>query len=91
MLPACHDIAKTVYRRAVKLYASHQSRRGKLSHPGVMASAIRDLEMMQGYLWLCVLENNFIAVEQELIPLCVLVFPSVQVTWASCATNAGDV
>ncbi len=81
LLPACHDIAKTVYRRAVKLYTRHQSRRGTLSHPGVKASAIRDLEMMQGYLWLCILENNFTAVEQELIPLCVLVFPSVQVTW----------
>ncbi len=81
LLPASHDIASTVYRRAAKLYPAHRSRRGALSDSGVMASTIRDLVMFQGYLWLCVLERSMVAVEQELLPLCVMVFPSVDVTW----------
>jgi hypothetical protein len=37
--------------------------------------------MFQGYLWLCALEGNMTAVEQELLPLCIMVFPSIDVTW----------
>lgn len=74
-------IAKAVYRRSVQLYPNHRSRRGKLTHPGITASTLRDLSMFQGYLWLCVLEENMTSVEQELLPLCVMVFPSVEVKW----------
>lgn len=81
LLPATHEIACTVYRRAAKLYPNHRSRRGRLSNPGVAASTIRDLEMFQGYLWLCVLEGNMKAIEEELLPLCIMVFPSVDVRW----------
>lgn len=81
LLPISHDIAAKVYHQAVELYPNHQSRRGKLSHSGVMLSTIRDLEMLQVYLWLSVLEENMAAVEKELIPLCIMVFPSVEVTW----------
>lgn len=81
LLPACRDIASTVYRKAAKLYPNHYSRRGGLNKPVVADSTIRDLEMFQVYLWLCVLEGNMAAVEQELRPLCIMVFPSVDVTW----------
>ncbi|MEW6494203.1 MAG: hypothetical protein AB1589_17065 [Cyanobacteriota bacterium] len=81
MLPVSHKIAQSVYRQAAQLYPTHRSRRGKLAHPGVAASTIRDLEMFQSYLWLCVLEKNIAVVEQELMPLCVMVFPNVDVTW----------
>ena len=81
LLPASREIALRVYRRAVQLYPNHRSRRGALSEVGVKASSIRDIEMFQGYLWLCVLEGNMTAVEQELLPLCIMVFPSIDVTW----------
>lgn len=81
LLPASQEIAQTVYRRAVQLYPNHRSRRGRLSEPKVMASSVRDIEMFQGYLWLCVLEGSMAAVEQELLPLCLMVFPSVDVKW----------
>ena len=81
MLPSSQAIAQSVYRRGSKLYPSHHSRRGRLSHPGVAASTLRDLEMFQAYLWLCVLEESMAVVEQELVPLCVMVFPSLDVTW----------
>lgn len=81
LLPLSHDIATAVYQRALATHSQHRSRRGKLDHPGVRASTLRDLHMFQGYLWLCVLEGNMTAIEHELLPLCVAVFPSVEVKW----------
>lgn len=81
LLPISTEIAKTVHRQAVRLNPNHHSLRGKLDTPDVKASSIRDIEMFQGYLWLCVLEGNMTAVEKELLPLCRMVFPAVNVTW----------
>jgi len=81
LLPASQDIAKQVYNQAAQLYHNHRSRRGKLSDPAVRSSSIRDIEMFQGYLWLCALEENMTAVEEELLPLCIMVFPSINVSW----------
>jgi hypothetical protein len=81
LLPASQEIAQRVYQQAVQLYPNHRSRRGTLSEPEVRASSIRDIEMFQGYLWLCALEGNMRAVEEELLPLCIMVFPSINVTW----------
>ena len=80
MLPASHEIAEAVCRRAAELSPTYHSRRGKLSHPGVRTSTVRDLEMFQCYLWLCVIERSMSSMQQELLPLCNLVFPSVQVS-----------
>lgn len=79
LLPQTEEIALTVYHRAVELYPHYRSYRGSLSESGVAASILRDLNMFQGYLWLCVLEKSLDAVEQELLPLCQMVFPSVEV------------
>ena len=81
LLPQSYEIAANVCHRAVRLYPNSSSLRGNLSHPGIMASTIRDLQMMQSYLWLSVLEGNLDSVEQALLPLCVMVFPSIEVTW----------
>jgi hypothetical protein len=81
MLPQSHEIAETVYHRLVHCYPQHRSRRGGLSHPGIRHSTIRDLEMFQAYLWLCVLENSIVPVEQELVELCVMVMTGVGVSW----------
>lgn len=81
MLPVSHEIAMSVYRRCISLFPNHRSRRGGLKDLGVTTSTVRDLNMFQSYLWLCVLEGSMAAVEQELVPLCVMVFPSVEVKW----------
>jgi hypothetical protein len=81
LLPASGEIAQRVYHRAAQLYPNHSSRRGKLNHPKVKASSIRDIEMFQSYLLLCALEGNMNAVEEELLPLCLMVFPNIDVTW----------
>ncbi len=79
LLPQSEDIAVTVYRRAVELYPHSRSYRGRLSEPEVAASTLRDLNMFQGYFWLCVLEKSLDSVEKELLPLCQMVFPSLEI------------
>lgn len=37
--------------------------------------------MFQIYLWVCVLENSIEAVQQELFPLCVMLYPILKVRW----------
>ncbi|HEY9664518.1 MAG TPA: hypothetical protein V6C65_39250 [Allocoleopsis sp.] len=81
LLPLCHDIATQVYQQSLRLYPQHTSRRGTLLNPEIASSILRDLTMIQGYILLCVLEKNMAAIKQELIPLCVMVFPSVKVAW----------
>lgn len=79
LLPQSEEIALTVYRRAVELYPHYRSYRGSISEPDVGASTLRDLNMFQGYLWLCVLEKSLDSVQEELLPLCQMVFPSVDI------------
>jgi hypothetical protein len=81
MLPKSRKIASSVFRKAIQIFPNYRSRRGKLSEPGVKASSVRDIEMFQAYLWLCVLEGRMAAVEEELYPLSAMVYPSVNVTW----------
>lgn len=81
MLPLSQKIAETVYEQALTTHHDATSRRGALGEPDIAASTIRDLNMFQGYLWLCVLENRMAAIEKELLPLCQVVFPSIGVSW----------
>ncbi len=80
LLLASRKIASIVYQQATQLFPNYRSRRGRLTDPGVKASSLRDIEMFQAYLCLCVLEQSMAAVERELYPLCVLVYPAVGVT-----------
>jgi hypothetical protein len=81
LVPRCHEIAHATYQQSVSHYAKAHSRRGEFSRSDIAASTIRDLTMIQGYLLLSLLEQNIAAIEQELLPLCVMVFPSVGVAW----------
>jgi hypothetical protein len=81
MLPAALDIATTVYRQLTKLFPDYCGRRGGFEHPGVEHSCLRDLQMFQAYLWLCVLERSFAPVEKELVTLCAMVMQRVGVPW----------
>ena len=81
LLPVSTEIAKKVHQEAVRLNPNYRSLRGELDSKEVKASSIRDIEMFQAYLWLCVLEGSMSSVEQELLPLCKIVFPTVNVSW----------
>lgn len=81
MLPLADEIAQTVYHRIVELFPEHRSRSGFLNNPNVAQSSIRDLNMYQAYLWLCVLEQSLVSVEEELVDLCFMVMEKVEVKW----------
>lgn len=81
MLPQALEIARTVYYKLVQLLPNHRSRRGGLEDPGITHSCIRDLQMFQGYLWLCLLEDSMNPIEHELVDLCVMVMTGVKVKW----------
>ena len=81
MIGECDQIAIAVYQQAQQQLPSMKSTRGDMTHPDVAASIIRDTTMFQTYLWLCVLEGNVSAVQDRLLPLCIMVFPSVGVSW----------
>lgn len=85
MLPIAAEIAVTVYDRLFHFFSNHYSRRGRLNNPAIKHSCLRDLEMFQAYLWLCVLQGSLRVVEQELIALCIMVLESVGVTWEMTA------
>jgi hypothetical protein len=81
MLPHSQTIADKVYQRAVLEFPHHMSRQGRIQTVGVQVSSTRDMNMFQAYIWLCVLEGSMSSITGELLPLCLLVFPSIDVKW----------
>lgn len=81
LLSNSQQIAEQVYDQTTLQYGHTCSRRGTFTNSNIAASTIRDLIMFQGYLWLCVLENSMVAIEEELLPLCQTVFPAIGVRW----------
>ncbi len=81
MIQMSDRIALSVYQQGRQDLAHMKSNRGDLNHPEVAASVIRDINMFQGYLWLCFLKGDLSAVQNRLLPLCLMVFPSVNVSW----------
>ncbi|MDZ8049835.1 MAG: hypothetical protein RMX68_033500 [Aulosira sp. ZfuVER01] len=81
LLPVSTQIAKNICQKVIELYPNYHSISGVLSDPVVKISSIRDVEMFQVYLWVCALEGNIAAVQQELFPLCVMLYPTLNVKW----------
>lgn len=81
MLPAHREIAKKIATRMIELYPNHRCFSGSLNEPTVKISSIRDIEMFQIYLWVCLLENSIAAIQHELFPLCVMLYPTLNVRW----------
>lgn len=81
MIPLSQQIAESAFDTLVKQLPGHYSRSGFLDHPSITHSCVRDLKMFQAYLWLCVLEGNLAAIEQELLQLCIRALPSLGVKW----------
>ncbi|MHC5773464.1 hypothetical protein [Nostoc sp.] len=81
LLPISTQIAKRISQRVIELYPNYNSMSGALSNPIVKTSSIRDVEMFQIYLWVCGLETSCEAIQQELFPLCVMLYPRLKVQW----------
>ena len=67
--------------RIAQVNPTYQSHSGRLNDDNVRVSSLRDTEMFQVYLWVCILENSVSAVQQELFPLCVMLYPRLKVRW----------
>lgn len=81
LLPVSTEIARKICFRVIEIHPNYHSMSGRLSDPIVKISSIRDVEMFQVYLWVCALEGNVAAIQQELFPLCVMLYPNLKVHW----------
>lgn len=81
LLPISTKIAHAVCEHVNRLRPGYESYSGSLGSPLVRTSSVRDVEMFQVYLCLCVLENSLRSVQQELFPLCVMLYPRLGVGW----------
>ena len=80
-LPKITKIATSVCQQVCRLNPNHKTYSGLLSDATVRIATIRDVEMFQIYLCLCVLENDICSVQRELFPLCVMLYPRLGVSW----------
>lgn len=81
LLPISTKIAYRVCQRIQHLHPNYHSFSGNLRSRPVVISSIRDVEMFQVYLCLCVLEGSIRSVQQQLFPLCVMLYPRLRVSW----------
>lgn len=81
LLPATTRLAESICTEVAQNNPNYRCRTGSLNHPQVRISSIRDVEMFQIYLCLSVLERNVTAIQQELFPLCVMLYPPLLVRW----------
>ncbi|ESA32200.1 hypothetical protein N836_26790 [Leptolyngbya sp. Heron Island J] len=81
LLPKSSSIAQRVVAKVSDAFPNHQCYSGPLKSPTVRTSSTRDAEMFQTYLWVCLLEKNPSVVQQELFPLCVMLYPTFNVNW----------
>lgn len=81
LLPMSSQIAENICDRIIQIYPTYSSYSGNLSNPNVRIASIRDTEMFQVYLWVCMLERNISSIQQELFPLCLMLYPTLKVNW----------
>ncbi|MGQ4646556.1 hypothetical protein [Lyngbya aestuarii] len=81
LLPVSSKIAYSVCKQVSQLNPNYRSHSGLLTEIKIKTASIRDIEMFQIYLCLCVLENDIRSVQQELFPLCIMLYPRLKVSW----------
>jgi Phycobilisome protein len=75
------DISKIIVEQVAQIYPRHKTYTGNLTDPIVMNSSRRDVVMFQIYLIVCVLEGSPAIIQDELFPLCVMLYPKLKVHW----------
>jgi hypothetical protein len=81
LLPVSTKVAISVCKQVARQNPKYASYSGPLTNAKVKTASIRDVEMFQVYLCLCVLEDDIRSVQRELFPLCVMLYPRLQVSW----------
>jgi Phycobilisome protein len=75
------DISKIIVEQVAQIYPRYKTYTGNLTDPIVMNSSRRDVVMFQIYLIVCVLEESPAIIQEELFPLCVMLYPKLKVHW----------
>jgi hypothetical protein len=75
------EISDRIVEQVAQMYPSYQTYSGVLSDPVIRISSRRDTEMFQIYLFVCLLEGSFSIVQEELFPLCIMLYPKLKVHW----------
>jgi hypothetical protein len=81
LIPHSSAISERIVQRVIALYPHYSTHTGPLINPTVQTSSVRDVEMFQVYLWVCILEQNLSILQEELFPLCVMLYPPLKVNW----------
>jgi hypothetical protein len=81
LLPESDAIAWNVCEKARKQFPQFRSQRGGWENDRIITSMMRDLNMFQGYLLLCTLHKDLSPLTVRLLPMCLMVFPTVNVCW----------
>jgi hypothetical protein len=81
LLPFSTKIARQVCQHVIRLHPGYESHSGRLNSNVVRTASVRDVEMFQVFLCLCVLEGNLRSVQSQLFPLCVMLYPHLRVGW----------
>ncbi len=81
LLSQTTTIAENVYQRICQLYPDYRSMSGNLRNGMVHYSSVRDIELFEIYLCLCALEGSLRPIQEELFPICVILYPQLNVSW----------
>ncbi len=82
MMPRVNSISAFTYQQAISVFPHHISCQGRLQSAAVQSSSLRDLNMFQAYIWLCILEDSVSVIEKQLLPLCIQVFSLTNIQWS---------
>jgi hypothetical protein len=81
LMPMSTEIATKICDRVIEIYPYYSSYSGYLANPAIKVASIRDTEMFQMYLWVCILEKSIASIQEELFPLCLMLYPTLKVSW----------
>ncbi len=81
MMPKVDSISAITYRKVLQTFPHHISSQGRIQSKAVQRSSIRDLNMFQCYIWLCILEDSVSVIKTKLLPVCLQAFSLTNVRW----------
>ncbi len=76
------QVATQICQLIIDRNHDHRVYSGYLRESRILTSSIRDVEMFQVYLCVCILEGSLNAIQEELLPLCFMLYPPLQVNWS---------
>ena len=81
LLPQVSQIAEKVCEQIIQSHPNHYFYSGHIANAKVKQSSQRDAEMFQIYILTTVLEKSVEVVRDELFPLCLMLYPTLNVSW----------